>query len=274
MMLPMKKLLIFFILLIFVLVFFLGNWIAKEIFESVVARLTGFKTVAAEFDLNPFKGTVHIERLTLFNPRGFEQRVFASIPEIDLAIDLPAAIKKERTRIYLLKLAIEELNIENSRAGVSNISLLRSAKAKEKPEAAKGASPKEEKKPVPFYLDRFELTLRRVSYRDQSKLIPANVALDMKIEGEVFEGIDSPAAIVNLVLLKVVTRSPFGNLGLDPSALQEKLEKTVSKTLTVGEELLKEKTTVLAEKAESRISGILGKVKNTLKVVEESSQNR
>lgn len=286
----MKKLLIFFLLLILLSGFVIakvGDWIIQGIFSGMITRFTGFKTAANSLHLDFSRGTIHVQGLVLLNPELFQERIFADIPEIYLEMGLPALLKRERIYLKRLRLVIRELNIEKNKQGISNISLLLPAKPKKEKSSPPFSSsePQERKTALPFYLDQLELTLRQVSYYDQSKLVPAKVSLDMRIEREIFQGIENPASIVNLILLKVLTRSPLGNLGLDPSELSATLEKTVQKTLMAGEEFLKGQTTVIARKAgtalnqveevtREQLSEILGRVKTRLGVSQKGSQNQ
>ncbi len=256
----MRKLLgfLFFLILLLGAVLFFGkDWIVKVALASTVRALTGFETSVDSLRLDPFQGIVQVENLTLLNPRQFEKRIFADIPEIHLSIDIPSLLKKERIRIYEMRLDIRELNIEKDPQGTSNVSLLTSGApakkvpAEEAPEAAK----------MPFLLDRFELTLRQVSYSDRSSVVPQNLSLDMKIDKEVFEGISDPKSIVNVILLKVVSRSPFGNFGLDPTQMQDALTGTMGKALELGEQVAGEGVQATVGEAKETLTGVTGTAK-------------
>lgn len=233
-----------------VVLFFGKDWIVKVALASSVKALTGFETTVGQLRLDPFQGTVHVEDLTLLNPHQFEKRIFADIREIHLSIDLPGLVKKQGVRIYELRLDLRELNVEKDPQGVSNVSLLTSSGGPKKE-----APPKEAEK-VPFYLDRLELTLRRVSYEDRSSVVPQKLSLDMGIEKEVFEGIDDPASIVNIIILKVISRSPLGNLGLDPSQMQNAIQGTVGTSLDIGGKVAGEAVDTTLTQAEETLGSV------------------
>ena len=145
---------------------------------------------------------------------------------------------------------------------------------------------------MPFQLDRVELTLRKVSMQDYSGgLIPRNVSVDLHVDKEVKTDITNPAILVSWIVLKVVTGSALGNLGIDPAALQgsvteafaasekllgdasaqsEKLASEANETLAKAASGLKDQKIVggtqqalsgAAGSAKSQVSGLFGKLK-------------
>ncbi|MBI2166699.1 MAG: hypothetical protein HYU34_00435 [Candidatus Omnitrophica bacterium] len=112
----------------------------------------------------------------------------------------------------------------------------------------------------PFYLDRLELSLRKVSYHDRSSLVPKKLAFDLEIERQVFEGITDPASIVNVILMKVITGAPLGELGLDPGQLETRLKETMGKpldkTLVYGGKILSQTPEEVSKKLEGAVSGV------------------
>lgn len=264
----MKKFLITSILVLCAVgaVLFLSkDLLLKAALGSVVKRLTGFDTSIRTFRLEPGKGIVALEGLTLLNPYRFEERIFADIPEIYLQVDFPNLIRRRIVHIQELKLNIREINVEKDPQGTSNI--LAATKEKEKKEEKEKTKPASQN----FYLDRLELTLRKVSYRDRTGIVP-RVTLDMRIEKEVLEGINDPQAIVNLVLMKVVKGSPIGNLGLSPQALKDQLDRTSETAFAMGDVLFSKAPTAItsraetaiqttAEQAKERVTGFLGKLR-------------
>jgi len=230
--------------------FLFKHWIVKEVFASTVRTLTGFGTTIQDLQLDFIKGRFRLEGLLLMNPpsTGFTGEIFAEAPEIYLEIDLAALFKKEKIHIRELKLDIDQLNIEKNGLGVSNISLLNPVKKAER-EEKRGRTDRPGKK-MPFQLDRLELTLRRISYHDRSGIVPKKLAVDMHINRQVFEGIRDPKAIINIIVMKVISAAPFGNLGIDPAAIKGQLTSTVKTARDLGERVFKETGTELVEKGE------------------------
>ena len=275
----MRKL--FFILfLLFVLMagiggvlFFAKDFIARVAFETAVSHLTGFECRVGSFKLDLARGIFDVEDFVILDPGRFEERIFADIPQIFLEIDLPLLLKKEKIHLSRLKLNIRELNIEKDRDGISNIALLKSVASS--PKAAE-PSPHPEKPGLPFYLDRLELTLRKVSYNDRSSLIQKKFSLDLRIRGEVFKGIRDAQSIIDLVLAKVFSIAQFENLGVVPAEMQKRFQDTMKTTLDLGGKLLTTTTNSLTERAggaKEEITGLFGKLKSKLSVSESESSN-
>lgn len=236
------------------LLFLAKDLIAKVVFESAVGALTGFDAKVGSIRLDPVNGIVQLEGLVLFNPYEFEQRIFADAPELYLQIDIPALLKKERTHINEIRIAIRELNIEKNERGVSNISLLTSLGKSSKTQQMAPSQPAVQKPKMPFQLDRLVLTMRKVSYNDRSGIVPKKLSMDMRVEGQVFEGITDAKSIVNIILMKVVTATPFGNLGINQIELQNQLKSSVLTARQFGEKVFLETGTQIVGR-----TGIVGK---------------
>ena len=261
----MKKALLW-VLGIFVIlavaVFLFKNWILKTTLEAAVAGLTGFETKieALRYDL---PATLEINGLTIHNPAGFQNKIFARIPEIYMDLSLKELLRKERVHLRGITLNIEEVNVEKNAQGKTNVSLLSSVGGDEKKEKSGYEKTGPPAPGLPFLLDRLELTLRAVTFEDHSqkkfapsKVMPGKAKVDMKIEKQVFKNIQNPKALVNLVLLKIVYGTTFGNL-LDLSP--DKLERSLTGALDSGTKLLTDTVGLMAEKAGDFVSGAADK---------------
>lgn len=234
------------------LLFLSREWLVKNVFASAVRALTGFDTEIESLRLDLGDAILHVEGLTLYNPSGFEEPIFASAREIYLRLDLPALLKKERFRIRELRLDIKQLNIEKTKAGVSNVSLLKSVGRPKVREEAGPPKPKPvtPRPKLPFQLDRLVLTLRRVSYYDRSLMVSKKLSVDMHINQQIFEGITDPKSIVNIVLMKALTAAPFGNLGVSPAELQNQLAEGMRTVRDIGGRIVMEAGPQVVGKAE------------------------
>ncbi len=271
-----KKILVF-ILIVFIALIGLAwaaqDLILKNVLERVVTGLTGFNTTVGSIHYQ-FPATLHIQKLLIENPAEFREKTFADIPEIYVSVDLPEIISAKRIHLPEIRLNIQEVNLEKNKDGKTNAQLLASV-AEAKTEKRETATASEsEKKSMPFALDRFELTMRHVSYADQGSLIPgANMAgkflseagasttlgpkkmsVDLKVQKEVFTDIHDPAALVNLILLKIMYGTTFGKvLGLNPKQL---LSGTLGETWTSGEEMLKQTSGLVEQSLNEVVSQI------------------
>lgn len=244
----MRKVLIFIAALVLVpagSLFLVQKWVVKRAFVSAVEGLTGFKAEVDSLELDLIKGAVHIQHLMLLNPYEFKERIFADAPEIYLEIDLPRLLAGEKVHIRELRLVFREFNIEKSPRGVFNVSLLKGIK---KTPASSQAEPGVKKPPMPFQLDRLELTLRRVRYHDRSGLVPKKFSADAKVDRQVFEGIRDAKSIIRVIIMKVISSTPFGNLGVNVVEIQQRVKSTVKTTRDLGEKVFVETGEELAQR--------------------------
>lgn len=274
----MKK--IFFFLFVVILIGFIGAVFAKDLLlkvalEQAVSRLTGFDTHVGSLRYD-FPSTLRVEGVEIRNPRGFESKVFTQIPEIYISLVLPELLQGKGTHLPEVRLNIQEVHIEKNSQGISNVELLSSVGGKS--QQARPAKPApQEKAESPFLLERFELTLRKVSFEDRSGLIgkaplPKRLAVDLNVDKQVFTDIRDPQTLVNLILFKILNSATFGRLlNLDPRKL---VGEDLSRTLASGKEFLNKQAVVLneqlgnvagqAEKAEALFQGSIGQTKGLL----------
>lgn len=276
----MKKIVVLVVALVFafsVFLYFSRNWLAQHTFQWAVTRLTGFKTAVSQFQIDFSKGTVQVRELTIYNPKGFQRPVFAYVPELFLSADFWALLAG-KVRIREARINLAEMNIEKKAEDVSNIQLLSGTGKKpiQQEVLKRQPPPKQPKKPGSFfYLDRLELTVRHLSYHDYSGIIPKKVDADLKIEKEVFEGIQDPKSIVYIILVRVfrsgvlvnMPAAALENLGLDPVQIETLLTQTVAQ----GREFLQRSSTQLAERAEVTLKETLGVPKVFLDRAERSA---
>lgn len=223
------------------ILFFARDWLISNAFESLVTQLTGFAAAVKSFRVDLSKGELHLRELILLNPDGFEEKVFADVPEIYIRLDLAPLLRKERVHLHELRLNIQRFNVEKNSAGVSNLSLLKSLKRTPAPGAKK-------KPPMPFRLDRLELTVRRVRYEDPHGIVPKKISMDLHVRKQVFEDIEDPKAIVNIIVMKIINSTPLGaisDLGINPLELKNQLTGTVGTVRNLGEKVLIDKGTVI-----------------------------
>ncbi len=240
-----------------VLIVVAKDWILKSAIETGVTVVTGFKTEVGSLKFE-FPSVLQIKNLRILNPQGFEQKIFTEIPEIYASLDFNSLVTGKAIHLGELRFALKEVNVEKNKQGISNVSLLTSAAGKGQAPAAK---PKTEKKApqkaMPFQLDRFVLTINQVRYADHSSPVPVKLSANLNVNQEVFQNITDPQALVNLILLKIIKGTTFGNLGVAPELLQNSL----TGALSGGQDLLKGTTaqaTQLAGEGKQAVEGVLG----------------
>lgn len=219
------------VLIAAVLLFVGKDWLIKTVAETAVTTVTGFKTQIGFLKVQ-LPSTVHIKDLEIDNPAGFKEKIFTKIPEIYVSLDFQKLLRGEMVHLREVRLNLSEVNIEKNKEGVSNVSLL--STVAQKPGAAE-AKPEAAKKEMPFRIDLLVLSMGNVRYADRSSLVPVNLSTNLNINQERIEGVQSPMALVNLILLKIVQGTTFGNIGLSPDMLKGSLQNAFSS----GEDLLK-----------------------------------
>ena len=217
------------------------DWILKTAVEIAIQKTTGFPTHVErlQFDL---PSTLRIEGLEIRNPAGFQEQILARVPEIYVSLELGELLRHERTHLTEVRLNIQEVNIEKNEQGISNIELLKSVGGtQKKAPVRKMEKPAQKKSGMPFLLERLELTIHDVSFKDHSGLvgaapIPKGISVDLNIDKEVFGNIQDPATLTNLILVKILQGATFGRLlNLSPERL---LGEDVNQILNSGRELL------------------------------------
>lgn len=237
--------------------------ILKVVMEQAVWGITGFPTKVGSVKYN-LPSTLLIKNLEIRNPTGFEEKVFAYLPEIYISLVWPEVLQGKRIHLPEVRLNIQEVHLEKNAQGISNVELLSSVGAKpgqKKPALPTEAKPKEPAEPpMPFLLERLVLTIHKVSYQDRSGIIgrsPVNkLATDLNVDQQIFSNIDSPLVLVNLILMKIIQGTTFGNLlKLDPRQL---MNADVSKALESGRAFVGKQAAQLTQE----LDGVTGQAKD------------
>jgi hypothetical protein len=192
-----------------------------------------------------------IRDLEIENPEGFEGKVFAKIPEIYVSVDFQKLLRGEMVHLREVRLDLAEVNIEKNKRGVSNISLLSTVGAPAPPTEPKPEAPSKE---MPFHIDLLVLSIGKVGYADHSSRLPVGLSAHLRVNQERFEGINTPAALVNLILLKIVRGTAFGNIGVSTDMLTGSLRNVVGS----GQDVLKGTASVLTDQTKSLAGAATG----------------
>lgn len=201
------------------------NQVIQMVMQTAITKVTGFPTTVAGVKYN-FPADIEIKGLHIENPSGFEGKVFADIPEIYLNFSLEEFLKKERIHIREMRLNIQQVNLERNAEGVTNLQKLSSVGATTAPSGkAVEKKPAPKQPAMPFALDKFVLTMRKVAFKNNGPVLPGvppvgGAAVDMNVNGEVFTDIHDPLVLVNVIVMKIIYGTTFGNLlGLNPREL-------------------------------------------------------
>ncbi|OGW69231.1 MAG: hypothetical protein A2036_03785 [Omnitrophica bacterium GWA2_50_21] len=234
-------------------------------FEYAVTSLTGFETHVGNIHIQIPEAVIHLEDLKIHNPKSFKKDIFVDIPEIYVAPDLAAILKKESIHFREIRFAVKEVNVVKDEQGVSNISRLSSIGQSGAAKQPAQPAPKEKASALPFKVDKLVLTLRKVSFEDHSAglagRIPKDATVDLHVDKQVYTNITDPNAIVNILILKILYGTTFGNLlDIDPTKLTQNLTKTVG----ASADTLLQTTDELLKTTEGVVQGTVGTAKGVL----------
>ena len=188
------------LLCIVVLLVVLRNFWLKASIEQGIFAVTGAPLKIKRFDLKLFQPEVAIEGMTMYNPKGFPDKVMASVPEIYVKYD-PSAMLKGFLHFKEVRFKLEEFTVVRSDARALNIDAL---KALEPP---KGDGP-----PPKFQIDILDLEIGKVAYKDYStSATPSVKEFPVGIK-EKFTNIGSPQDLVKLVVFRALSKTPIAAL--------------------------------------------------------------
>ena len=259
----MKKLgIIIAVLLVVVLVLSVGkNIIAKTAVEKGVELVTGLKLRISKLNIGVINTLVGIKDLTLYNPKGYQDRVMVNIPEIYVDYDLGAIIGGN---IHLndVKINLNEFVVIKNEKGELNLDSLKVVQAQKE---GKAPSEKEKAKAPDIKIDKLQLIIGKVIYKDYSKggqpsVREFNINLD-----ETYTDITDPHSLVSLIVVKALMNTTIASLtNFDLSGL----EGTVGETLTKAKEVAaqtatkaKEAVATTSKKVSETASKITDKIK-------------
>ncbi len=216
-------------ILVVVLLLSMGkDMIIKAAVESGTQMVTGLKLSMQSFQVGAMKSLVGIKGLTLFNPKGYLDKVMLDMPEIYVKYNLPDIIKGT---IHLedMRINLKEFTVVKNEKGELNLNSLKVVK-----EQKEGKKQQEKGKVPPMKIDNLELKIGKVIYKDYSKGgAPSVREFNVNIN-EKYSNITNPNALVALIMVKALTNTTISSLtNFDLKGLQG----TVSDTLAKAEKI-------------------------------------
>lgn len=176
------------------------NFIMKNIVVAAVQNLTGTKAEVGGFYISFLKQKVSIRDFVLYNPPGFPEGPLVNIPEITVALDVPALMKKT-LHLPTVTLNLKEAVIVRDKEGKLNVDNLKFAK---QPQDGK----KQEN--MPFLIDHLYLTLGQVVVKDYRQgLEPKVVSYNLDVRNKHLENINSPQQLASIILVQVMAPTAF-----------------------------------------------------------------
>lgn len=209
---------------------FWRNPLVKMLLTKGIKEATGVNVMIEEVDVVFVPSTIKLRDVILFNPQGYPERIMADIPEIFIDYDLHA-IRRGDLHFRRVKLDLRKIAIIKDKHGRVNVDYLKKSGGGEEAVEAKG-KPIEGEKPVvkkdgktnsnSFRIDRLELKIGKVVYRDYSPDAPVPELELNFYTHDVFKNVTSLAQVVRIVLARAVYKTTIQDLvGIDISPLGE-----------------------------------------------------
>ena len=241
--------------------------IAKAVLKNGIEARAGLKLVIENVDVGLLATSAKIDNLILLNPPGYEDTVMAEISELFLDCDLGALllgkvhfqkVRLNLRRLFVVKNREGGLNVYalkgvagKSEAGGGQAIPIKEAKAKRglKEAKAKRGLKEAKAKRGSFKIDRLELKVGKVIYKDYTAGAPIGVIeLNLNID-ESYEDITSPGDVVKTVLERAlvgttiakIANIDFGHIRADVAETLKRGVKEIKGAAERAAEILKEK---------------------------------
>ncbi len=172
-----------------------------------------------------FKAT----ELVLKNPPGFREREAIEVRLVEVLCDQPFW-SNDKIRFAKVALDIPKIVAVRSSGGEMNLALLKGAQKTGSPEKANNESP--------FIIRELDLSLGRVLYYDfMQSDDPRPMSFDLGIRNEIIKNVSSPQQLQQLILFKILRKTPlkirgaaFDTLPLNGDVPQSFLKKLLPGT--------------------------------------------
>jgi len=226
------------------------NAITKGAIAGGVRAITGLKLGMRGVSLGVLTTRIGIKGLKMYNPDGFEEELMASIPEIYVNYSLLAFLKGRKVHLEEMRLNLEEFVVVKNADGKRNIDALKVGKDDKKEKAApkkKGAKPE-------FQIDKLQLKIGKVIYKDYSRGTPPKVSeYNLNID-ETYENIENPQMLIATITTRALLNtaiSKFADFGVEFVDGEPVID-----ALNVTKDL-EDKAKEAAEKASEALKGLL-----------------
>lgn len=194
--------------------------LAKALITAAVESMTGLKVRIEKITLGIFSNTIRIRGFALYNPPSYNKKLMVDIQELYLRYN-PAEAAKGKVYLNELKVHLKEFTAARNRVGDFNVSSLQ------------GLQPKGEGEAPAFKIDSLDLRIDKVGYIDETAEPARAYEFNANVD-EHFEGIESPQALAELILVRVLQSGALAQFGL--SELSEDMSEKAKEAQKTAEE--------------------------------------
>ncbi|MFP4472596.1 MAG: hypothetical protein ACLFPX_01825 [Candidatus Omnitrophota bacterium] len=217
----MKKILkiigvVLLVLIILVLVF--KSFLIKTGANIALDRMAGMSLTADKFKVGLFHSRADIEGLKVYNPEGFQDRVFIDLPKLYVDYDL-FPLLAGKFHAGDIQIHLKEVLLAKNAEGESNIDGFKKMAAGKKEEKPEKKPPAEEEKPTDLYIASLQLKIGRLVLKDYSDNADKPTVDMYNINAqETFKDVKDPQAFAAYVMSKYMAKfvtQAIKNVGLD-----------------------------------------------------------
>lgn len=194
------------------IIFFLTlNLLARKSVEVAVAKVTGFPLEIGSMNVGLFSSKIDVRDIKLKNPSGYEDPVFANLPRLYVAYQLPSLVSGNN-HIYDLLIELNEIVVVKKAGGESNV-----VKLKQAVSSGKGST-------------KYQIDLLRVRFagdvliKDYTRGKPTERRITLNLSRD-YKDIANSTDVTRLVLMTILPHLP--DIGIKPDELKKSLDEGV-----------------------------------------------
>jgi len=196
---------------VFLVLFLLSAFrdlIIKSAIELSSPSIIGAKIEMGSLSLGVLTHQVHIKNFRMYNPPGFPDQIFMSLPEVALKVDINGLLKG-RMYFPLVVMDMDKMVVVKNKEGKLNVDSIKMIQ--EQAAANKG---KPMKLPA-FKIDLLELNLGKVIVEDYTHAPPVHVeAYDLNIKDKKITNINGIPKLMAAVMVEAMKPTAIRSAGL------------------------------------------------------------
>jgi len=227
--------------------------IIKTTVEKGVEIVTGLPLKMQSFKVGVIRTLVGIKGLKVYNPKGFEDKVMLSMPEVLVDYNLSSIIGG-KIHLSNMKINMEEFVVVKNAAGKVNLDSLKTVEGQKKGKTAQEVKKEDKAAGAPdIQIDSLQLKIGRLVYKDYSKggapsVTEYNIDIDEK-----YENITSPQSLITLILVKSLAGTKIANLAnIDIRAMQGDIKDSLASATKVLNETSTKMRAAIKEGADTK----------------------
>jgi hypothetical protein len=244
------------LLILIILVVALGfarNLIGQTLVVRGVKAMTGVELSLGKLDVGLTKHFVSLESLKILNPPNFTEKFMADFPVIYADYNL-GDILKGKVHFAEIRINLQEFAVVKNQNGEININSLKSLA----PKAGEKQSQKAPSQAAPqIQIDNLALTISKVVYTDYSSGKPEKKEFNLNLD-ERFKDITDPNALVNLIVVKALSRTTIASLAnINLDQIKGDISGVLSNQAGTAVQKLQEKASETLMKTEGALQKII-----------------